>query len=47
MANMETPEEAAESLGKLVIRLLWELAKLVLPIVAVAMLAPWAAQADS
>ena len=47
MANMETPEEAAESLGKLVIRLLWELAKLVLPIVAVAMLAPWAALADS
>jgi len=45
MANMETPEEAAESLGKLVIRLLWELAKLVLPIVAVAMLAPWAALA--
>ena len=45
MANMETPEEAAESLGKLVIKLLWELAKLVLPIVAVAMLAPWAALA--
>ncbi len=45
MANMETPEEAAESLGKLVIRLLWELTKLVLPIVAVAMLAPWAALA--
>lgn len=45
MSYEQTPEEAREPLGRIVLLLLWELARLIVPIAAVALLQPLAALA--